>query len=132
MNLNVMQGCANPSVNNIELVVEELSSTELVVRAGTFKVSGVDYAFAEDQVYALVNDPPVRVWVTGCLVRNESGDAQLLVDEVYDNGEDAPYSFKGSPYQLLNHLFVFEIPAHGGTLTDLDVTAFLVVPTQVE
>lgn len=134
MNLNTMQGRANPAVSNIELVVEEENSTSLAVRAGSFRVSGEVYTFDEDQIYELVNDPLVRVWVTGLLVREkESGIPLLFIDEVYDDGEDSPYVFsKDSPYEVMNPIFVFEIPPHGGTLTDLEVTTFQVVPTQTE
>ena len=133
MNLNVRQCHSDPAVNNVELVVEQHSETEIAVRAGSFTVASQQYVLAEDQIYELVDDPSVRVWITGHLVRDSASDeVALLVDEVYDDGEDVAYRFvQGGDLQLLHTMFVFEIPTHGGTLTDIEVTVFRILDRHV-
>jgi len=112
MNYSVTKIQGNPTFNSVELTVGDASTTQVVVRSGSFIIASEAFSLAEDQSYTMVNAPATDVLVRGHLVKEiATGDPLLLVDEIYDDGVDVKYNFVGSPYELLHKLFSFLIPA---------------------
>lgn len=135
MEYNVTQVQGNPVRNSVELVVEDVDSSTIAVRAGDFTIASQTYTVPEDQVYAMVDAPEVDVFVRGHLVEETaSGDVLLLVDEIFEDGEDTKYVFAGSPHRLIHSLFSFTISAgatdHDGI--EADVTKIVATPEPPE
>jgi len=105
----------------VALVVEQLSPVSIVVRAGSFRVDGDAYEFAEDVTWEFTADPQERMWANGFLALDVlSGDAVLLVDEFPYGSAAERYCFaSGGPYKPLYQLFGLDIPKASMTLDDL-------------
>ena len=128
MSVTVLTSKANPGDHNIELVVEVVSSTVLVVRAGDFVSERVQYTLAEDQEWVLPVIPKGGMWVEGYLVVDKNtGNPHVFVDEMVSG--EPHYEFgPSSPYTLLATLFSVNIPEGSVSLTGLDLSVFHIVP----
>jgi len=103
---------ADPDQNDVAptLVV---SGLDITLPAGTYKIAGADRLVALDQTYTVTTDPTYDHSVKGFIVREiGTGDIVLLVDDVADDGLDAPCDLSSSEtYELLWRLFHVAVPA---------------------
>jgi hypothetical protein len=100
-----LEGVHYQDDDNVQLAVE-LSPTEITVRGGPFRVNGVDYVLAEDQVHELPKED-VLVSLAGHLVKDKKdGTIAVFVDEMRDNHIDVAYDWESSEdYEHLYNLF---------------------------
>lgn len=76
--ITVVNSSASPDIHRVALAVETRGLT-IIVKAGRFRISGVDYDLAEDQEFTV--DPAVAADVVGYLVL-DNGVPRVFVDEV--------------------------------------------------
>jgi len=127
MPFSVTEQKAKPTVHAIGLSVEQSGMT-VTVKAGTFKMSGVDYEFTEDQDFVATADPTDDTVVTGYLTREiATGNPVLVVDEEVLDGSDVPFNFQGSAYKLLHKFYQLRVPAGATDLDAVDIQVFSIV-----
>ena len=114
---------ATPDVHSVDLEVFQSGDSGLIVKAGAFRVSSVDYNLYGDVDISLTMGNQYPVWVDGWLVKSVvTGEIFVLVDEYAMNGEDARYEFDSqSPYTKIFNLFQFEITPTIASLNLVDV-----------
>lgn len=116
---------STPGIHAVDMLVEQTAPRELTVRAGGFRVVGIDHVLAADQSYGYTQRPEVT-WLIGYLVRAKAdGSISLLVDEFAEDGADVMYAFgPDSSYDLLHNLFVAKLP---GNVPNLDAVTVEIV-----
>jgi len=114
---------AEPSVHSVQLSVTQ-SGMVVSVAAGLIKFCRQGYEIFETDYTAKNVDHDVSV--TGWLVKDEAGDALIAVDE---NSEDGVFDWATCPYEKLDVLFQFGIPANTSSLDDVEISVrHLVAP----
>ena len=95
----------------------QVAGMTITVKAGDFRICGVDYQLGEDQEFDASADDTEETCLDAYLVVDKSDDSvALLVDERV--GVEPGYSFApDGPYTLLEQLYTASIPAD---TTDLD------------
>ena len=107
----------------LNLMVAVENSLDIRVSSGSFKIAGVEYTLASDDVVTVTVDPTYETEVRGFLVKNVStGNPEILVDEYVLDGVDVPYSVtKDQDYELFAKLYIIRVPAGTTDLSGLDL-----------
>lgn len=118
--MNIIRTKSNPDYNRIKLDVEyNHAQKQLLVKSGTFRVSGLDYNLADDEV---IDIPEVGYHVDYFihLVELESGDVRVMSDKVSDF--DPPLNFNTS--SLKNFGAIAILKYENGTKDEPDITVY--------
>jgi hypothetical protein len=123
-------GTKSPKGSNVvelEVLQEEMSIT---VKAGSFRVRGVDYDLIEDQVFT-ATERPERTDAVAFLVKQKSDDSIIVVvDELVfdeDSGWPDHYDWENSPYEKLKRIWNSNFPSNMTSLDDVVIYANRIV-----
>jgi len=125
--LKNLEHAADVLVHDVQLEVEVVGLT-IVVKAGSFRVSGKDYELVDDETFT-ASFEAVSKTLFGYLVKEKStGEARLLVDEFTHDGQGVRFS--DPDYEVLWELFLCNIvPADTASLEGVEVQRRITVVT---
>jgi hypothetical protein len=109
----------------LSLDVEE-DGVDIIVKAGDFRIGGVDYTLGEDQVFSVANKPEKFDAMAFLVEQISDGSILVVVDEKdydTDSGWDEPYDWNESPYRLIEHIWHANFPPNTTALDDIIVYA---------
>jgi hypothetical protein len=91
----------------------------ITINAGDFCIKRKDYVLTEDFIH-VVEQSSVRRFVIACLVVDNSGNVQIVVDDKHYQNDS--FDVKSSDYEYLCWLYRFHIPENVSTLDDAEIT----------
>jgi hypothetical protein len=126
MGLTTIETEARPEANALALAVE-VAAMAITVKAGSFRIAGVDYELVEDQEFSATADEDEDTSLLAHLVVDKSDDSVvLLVDERV--GDEEVYDFPhDDPYRLLELVYWAKIPPGTTDLADAEVQVRTIV-----
>lgn len=119
--------------DDLDLVLET-NGASITVKAGSFKIGGVEYQLAEDAQYTVtVPNAAYATTIFGYLVVPNTvppgTTVSLLVDEISCDPTDVPYQFlSGGPHKLLATVFELQVPAGAPNWAGLNLVRFQLDP----
>lgn len=110
---------AKPEVHALDLAVTVEAPMDIRVGAGAFKIEGTDYEFDADHVHTCTADPTDTTMVVGWIQKDKaSGNVELVIDEVVQDGADQQYQPDRATKLLLHRLFQILVPAAATSITN--------------
>jgi len=122
---------ASPGLHGVDLSLS-LSGLTITVPASSVTYKSSSYSLALDEVHT-VGSYAVDCLVAGYLVLDtaNSNTLRVFVDEVLQDGLDAPYNFENSSYELIAYLYQFTVPSGTTDLSTLDWYRWSIIPEPV-
>lgn len=120
MSLTITEVQASAEDHNINLDVQ-VDGMTITVKAGSFRVCGVDYQLAEDQEFEVTADAAELTGIEGWLVVDKASGLPVVFVEERVSSERG-YMFPDSgPYKLLEGIFFAQIPPGTTDLKDVEI-----------
>ena len=125
---NLITTLAPPGAHELDLAVN-ISGDTITIPAGPFRAAGVDYALSDDEMYTAVSRPHETEVIGYIVLDTQNGnEPRLFVDEIQNDGVDAPYDFgRSGDFILLFYLFQFILPADSTDLSAVTYNRWVVV-----
>lgn len=105
---------------------------DVIVRAGTLRLLGVDYVLPEDTEFTCTTPLSQHGSVSGHLVRSkENSSILVLINEQHPGDPSPDWRDPEFPFEIIGLLFLFDVPAGTTNLDSVDMTVFQVLDTSL-